>query len=218
MAYEAMNNAGAMDARLIVILNDNDMSIAPPVGAMSAYLARLVSSRPYRELRELGKRIAHWLPKPMELTAKRAEEYARGMAMGGTLFEEMGFYYVGPIDGHNLDHLIPVLENVRDTKNGPILIHVVTQKGKGYRAGRGQRRQISWRLQVQRADRRAEEVQRPRPRPIRRCSARSWSSTPRRTTASSPSPRRCPAAPASTCSRRRSRRAPSMSASPSSMR
>ncbi len=132
MAYEAMNNAGAMDARLIVILNDNDMSIAPPVGAMSAYLARLVSSRPFRELRELGKRIAHWLPKPMELTAKRAEEYARGIAMGGTMFEELGFYYVGPIDGHNFDHLIPVLENVRDTKNGPILIHVVTQKGKGY--------------------------------------------------------------------------------------
>ena len=132
MAYEAMNNAGAMDERLIVILNDNDMSIAPPVGAMSAYLARLVSSRPYRELRELGKRIAHWFPKPMELTAKRAEEYARGIAMGGTLFEELGFYYVGPIDGHNLDHLIPVLENVRDTKNGPILIHVVTKKGKGY--------------------------------------------------------------------------------------
>ena len=132
MAYEAMNNAGAMDERLIVILNDNDMSIAPPVGAMSAYLARLVSSRPYRELRELGKRIAHWFPKPMELTAKRAEEYARGIAMGGTLFEEMGFYYVGPIDGHNLDHLIPVLENVRDAKNGPILIHVVTKKGKGY--------------------------------------------------------------------------------------
>jgi len=132
MAYEAMNNAGAMKARLIVILNDNDMSIAPPVGAMSAYLARLVSSRPYRELRELGKRIAHWLPKPMEVTAKRAEEYARGIAMGGTLFEELGFYYVGPIDGHNLDHLIPVLENVRDTRNGPILIHVVTKKGKGY--------------------------------------------------------------------------------------
>ncbi|MDE2464660.1 MAG: 1-deoxy-D-xylulose-5-phosphate synthase [Alphaproteobacteria bacterium] len=132
MAYEAMNNAGATDARLIVILNDNDMSIAPPVGAMSAYLARLVSSRPYRELREFGKRIAHWLPKPVELTAKRAEEYARGIAMGGTLFEELGFYYVGPIDGHNLEHLIPVLENVRDSKHGPVLIHVVTKKGKGY--------------------------------------------------------------------------------------
>src|SRR5579862_4433827 len=132
MAYEAMNNAGAMDARLIVILNDNDMSIAPPVGAMSAYLAKVVSSRPYRELRRVAKQLARLLPKPMEVTARRAEEYARGIAMGGTLFEELGFYYVGPIDGHNLNHLIPVLENVRDAKNGPILVHVVTQKGKGY--------------------------------------------------------------------------------------
>ncbi|MGC9953367.1 MAG: 1-deoxy-D-xylulose-5-phosphate synthase [Rhizomicrobium sp.] len=132
MAYEAMNNAGAADARLIVVLNDNDMSIAPPVGAMSAYLARLVSSRPYRGIRKLAKRIAHHLPRPMEVGARRAEHYARGMVTGGTLFEELGFYYVGPIDGHNLDHLIPVLENVRDTKNGPILVHVVTKKGKGY--------------------------------------------------------------------------------------
>ncbi len=132
MAYEAMNNAGAMDARLIVILNDNDMSIAPPVGAMSAYLARLVSSRSYRGLRKIGKKIAHLLPRPMEVGAKRAEEFARGMVTGGTLFEEMGFYYVGPIDGHNLDHLIPIMENVRDAQNGPILVHVVTKKGKGY--------------------------------------------------------------------------------------
>jgi 1-deoxy-D-xylulose-5-phosphate synthase len=132
MAYEAMNNAGAMDARLIVVLNDNDMSIAPPVGAMSAYLARLISSGPYRGLREIGKQVAKFLPHQLEVAARRAEEYARGIAMGGTLFEEMGFYYVGPIDGHNLDHLIPVLENVRDSKNGPILVHVVTQKGKGY--------------------------------------------------------------------------------------
>ena len=132
MAYEAMNNAGAADARLIVVLNDNNMSIAPPVGAMSAYLARLVSSRPYRGFRTLFKRIAHHLPRPMEIGARRVEHYARGMVTGGTLFEEMGFYYVGPIDGHNLDHLIPVLENVRDAKNGPILVHVVTQKGKGY--------------------------------------------------------------------------------------
>jgi 1-deoxy-D-xylulose-5-phosphate synthase len=132
MAYEAMNNAGAMDARLIVVLNDNDMSIAPPVGAMSAYLARLISSRPYRGFRKIAKQLAHLLPRPMEKTAKRAEEYARGIAMGGTLFEELGFYYVGPIDGHNLDHLIPVLENVRDAQQGPILVHVVTQKGKGY--------------------------------------------------------------------------------------
>src|ERR1051325_6610038 len=132
MAYEAMNNAGAMDARLIVILNDNDMSIAPPVGAMSAYLARLVSSHTYRGLRNLGKRIARHLPRSMKIGAQRAEEFARGMVTGGTLFEELGFYYVGPIDGHNLDHLIPVLENVRDLGNGPVLVHVVTQKGKGY--------------------------------------------------------------------------------------
>src|SRR6201996_2336498 len=132
MAYEAMNNAGGMDARLIVILNDNDMSIAPPVGAMSAYLARLVSSQTYRGLRNFGKKIAGILPRPMKVAAGRAEEYARGMVTGGTLFEELGFYYVGPIDGHNLDHLIPVLENVRDAENGPVLIHVVTKKGKGY--------------------------------------------------------------------------------------
>jgi len=132
MAYEAMNNAGAINARLIVVLNDNDMSIAPPVGAMSAYLAKLISSRPYRGFRRVAKQLAQLLPKPMEVTAKRAEEYARGIAMGGTLFEELGFYYVGPIDGHNLDHLLPVLENVRDARNGPILVHVVTQKGKGY--------------------------------------------------------------------------------------
>ncbi len=132
MAYEAMNNAGAMDSRQIVILNDNDMSIAPPVGAMSAYLSRLLSGRSYRSLRELMKQIAAKLPDPLERTAKRAEEFARGMVTGGTLFEEMGFYYVGPIDGHNLEHLIPVLKNARDSQNGPILIHCVTQKGKGY--------------------------------------------------------------------------------------
>jgi 1-deoxy-D-xylulose-5-phosphate synthase len=132
MAYEAMNNAGAMGARLIVVLNDNDMSIAPPVGAMSAYLARLVSSRTYRGFRYFLKRITERLPRLFRVSAKRAEEYARGFWMGGTLFEELGFFYVGPIDGHNLDHLIPVLENVRDTENGPILVHVVTNKGKGY--------------------------------------------------------------------------------------
>ena len=133
MAYEAMNNAGAMNSKLIVILNDNDMSIAPPVGAMSAYLSRLISSRPYIQFRELGKKITDKLPRPLKTAAARAEEFARGMMTGGTLFEEMGFYYVGPIDGHNFDHLLPVLENVRDTAHdGPILIHVVTQKGKGY--------------------------------------------------------------------------------------
>ncbi len=132
MAYEAMNNAGSMDKRLIVILNDNDMSIAPPVGAMSAYLARLLSSRQYLGLREIAKQIASKFPKSIEQRAKRVEEYARGMATGGTLFEELGFYYVGPIDGHNVEHLLPVLKNVRDEIDGPVLVHVVTQKGKGY--------------------------------------------------------------------------------------
>jgi len=133
MAYEAMNNAGAHKNRLIVILNDNDMSIAPPVGAMSAYLSRLVSSRPYTGIRNVAKRLARkLLPRALFKVAQRTEEFARGMAMGGTLFEEMGFFYVGPIDGHNLDHLIPVLENVRDRMRGPVLIHVVTKKGHGY--------------------------------------------------------------------------------------
>ena len=132
MAYEAMNNAGAMDSRLIVILNDNDMSIAPPVGAMSGYLARLISGRTYLSLREIGKQFAHHLPKFFEQKAVQAEEFARNFWTGGTLFEELGFYYVGPIDGHNIDHLLPVLRNVRDAKQGPILVHIVTQKGKGY--------------------------------------------------------------------------------------
>jgi 1-deoxy-D-xylulose-5-phosphate synthase len=132
MAYEAMNNAGARDERLVVILNDNDMSIAPPVGAMSAYLARLISGKTYRTLRDIGKQLARHLPKFFEEKAGRVEEFARGFWTGGTLFEELGFYYVGPIDGHNLDHLLPVLRNVRDAEAGPILVHVVTQKGKGY--------------------------------------------------------------------------------------
>ncbi|MBV9956655.1 MAG: 1-deoxy-D-xylulose-5-phosphate synthase [Pseudolabrys sp.] len=132
MAYEAMNNAGAMNSRLIVILNDNDMSIAPPVGAMSAYLARIVSGKTYRTLRDIGKQLAHKLPKFFEEKAGKAEEFARGFWTGGTMFEELGFFYVGPIDGHNLDHLLPVLRNVRDAETGPILVHVVTQKGKGY--------------------------------------------------------------------------------------
>jgi 1-deoxy-D-xylulose-5-phosphate synthase len=132
MAYEAMNNAGAMDSRLIVILNDNNMSIAPPVGALSAYLARLVSGRPYRSLRQTIRQLAKRLPKFLEQRARAMEEYARGLVTGGTLFEELGFFYIGPIDGHNLDHLLPVLKNVRDTREGPVLVHVVTQKGKGY--------------------------------------------------------------------------------------
>jgi len=133
MAYEAMNNAGAMASRLIVVLNDNDMSIAPPVGAMSGYLSRLLSSRSYHSLRKMAKDVASHLPKSLETAARRAEEFARGMVTGGTLFEELGFYYVGPVDGHDLDHLIPVLKNVRDrAESGPILLHVVTQKGRGY--------------------------------------------------------------------------------------
>ena len=133
MAYEAMNNAGALHSRLIVVLNDNDMSIAPPVGAMSAYLSRLMSSRSFLSLRELGAKMAKRFPRGIERTLGRAEEYARGILTGGTLFEELGFYYVGPIDGHNLDHLLPVLRNVREADEmGPILVHVITQKGKGY--------------------------------------------------------------------------------------
>jgi 1-deoxy-D-xylulose-5-phosphate synthase len=133
MAYEAMNNAGSSNTRMIVILNDNDMSIAPAVGALSAYLSRLISSKPYRNLRELFKQIAERFPRPLEKTARRAEEYARGMVTGGTLFEELGFFYVGPVDGHNLDHLLPVLKNLRDTDMaGPVLLHVVTEKGHGH--------------------------------------------------------------------------------------
>ncbi len=133
MAYEAMNNAGHLGNRLIVILNDNDMSIAPPVGAMSAYLSRLISSKSYRSLRHIASQVAMKFPRPLAQAFKRAEEYARGMIAGGTLFEELGFYYVGPIDGHNIDHLLPVLRNVRDAKSGgPVLIHVVTRKGHGY--------------------------------------------------------------------------------------
>lgn len=133
MAYEALNNAGASDSRLIVILNDNNMSIAPPTGAMSAYLSRIVSSKEYRSLRHIAKEFAKIFPRRIKEAANKAERYARGMVTGGTLFEELGFYYVGPIDGHNLEHLVPVLENVRDDpKGGPILIHVVIQKGHGY--------------------------------------------------------------------------------------
>ena len=132
MAYEAMNNAQAAANRLVVILNDNDMSIAPPVGGLSAYLARLVSSRPFLSLREIARRISRHLPEPLHKAAKKTDEFARGMAMGGTLFEELGFYYVGPVDGHNIDQLVPILENVRDAHEGPCLVHVVTKKGKGY--------------------------------------------------------------------------------------
>ena len=132
MAYEAMNNAGAMDSRLIVVLNDNDMSIAPPVGALSAYLARTTSSGTYLKIRDIGKQLAKHLPKSWQRRAARAEEYTRHLWQGGAWFEELGFYYVGPIDGHSFDHLLPVLRNVKAARRGPILIHVVTRKGKGY--------------------------------------------------------------------------------------
>jgi 1-deoxy-D-xylulose-5-phosphate synthase len=133
MAYEAMNNAGSMDSRLIVVLNDNDMSIAPPVGAMSAYLSRLISSKPYRSLRHVVAEMAKKFPRGIEVAARKAEEYARGLVTGGTLFEELGFFYVGPVDGHNLEHLLPVLKNLRDDREpGPVLLHVVTRKGHGY--------------------------------------------------------------------------------------
>jgi 1-deoxy-D-xylulose-5-phosphate synthase len=132
MAYEALNNAGALDARLIVILNDNDMSIAPPTGAMSAYLARLASGRTYMGFRDFGKKLTAYLGKKIDRAITRAVEHARGYVTGGTMFEEMGFYHIGPIDGHSFEHLLPVLRNVRDNAQGPVLIHVVTQKGKGY--------------------------------------------------------------------------------------
>ncbi|MDG2032613.1 MAG: 1-deoxy-D-xylulose-5-phosphate synthase [Rhodospirillales bacterium] len=133
MAYEAMNNAGSMDSRLVVILNDNDMSIAPPVGAMSAYLSRLISSKQYSSIRHFAKEVVGKFPKRLGETARRAEEYARGILTGGTLFEELGFFYVGPIDGHNIDHLLPILKNIRDMEDAaPVLLHVVTEKGHGY--------------------------------------------------------------------------------------
>jgi len=133
MAYEAMNNAGARDSRLIVILNDNEMSIAPPIGAMSAYLAKILSSQTYRSARHVAKEIAARFPKTVETTARRFEEYAKGMVTGGTLFEELGFYYIGPVDGHDIEQLVPILKNLRDTdEDTPVLIHCITQKGKGY--------------------------------------------------------------------------------------
>ncbi|MEL6360781.1 MAG: 1-deoxy-D-xylulose-5-phosphate synthase, partial [Pseudomonadota bacterium] len=132
MAYEGLNNAGHLGSKMVVILNDNDMSIAPPVGAMSAYLARASSSGVYQGFRKFSKQLSKRLPRRIYESLAKAEEYGRGMVTGGTLFEELGFYYVGPIDGHNMDHLVPVLENVRDMQEGPVLVHVVTQKGKGY--------------------------------------------------------------------------------------
>ena len=159
MAYEAMNNAGAMNSRLIVVLNDNDMSIAPPVGAMSGYFSRLISSHAYRSLREIGKQLAHKLPSPLEIKAERLDHFSRGFWSGASLFEELGFFYVGPIDGHNLDHLLPVTANIRATRNGPILAHVVTRKGKGYPPAEASSDRISRCRQVRRRHRRAKENQ-----------------------------------------------------------
>ena len=133
MAYEAMNNAGSMNAKLVVILNDNDMSIAPPVGAMSAYLSRLLSGKTFQSARTLAKHMAKKFPKSFQNVAARAEEYMRGMVTGGTLFEELGFFYIGPIDGHNLDHLLPVLRNLKSRWDGPVFVHAVTKKGYGYK-------------------------------------------------------------------------------------
>jgi 1-deoxy-D-xylulose-5-phosphate synthase len=204
MAYEAMNNAGAMNSRLIVILNDNDMS-------------RLYSGKTYRTLREAAKQINKRLPKIIANRANRVEEYSRGFMMdGGTLFEELGFYYVGPIDGHNLDHLLPVLKNVRDMETGPILVHVVTQKGKGY--GPAEAAADKYHA-VAKFDVATGAQAKAKPNaPTRTYSARAWSRKPRRTTRSSPSPRRCRRAPASTSSTRPSPTGLSTSASPSSTR
>ena len=219
MAYEAMNNAGAMNSRLIVILNDNDMSIAPPVGAMSAYLSRLYSGKTYRTLREAAKQINKRLPKVLADRANRVEEYSRGfMVGGGTLFEELGFYYVGPIDGHNLDHLLPVLKNVRDMEDRPDPGPRRDAKGQGLRPGGSLRRQISRRGQVRRRHRRAGQGQAERAGLPERVRPEPRQGSRRRTTRSSASPRRCRRAPASTSSTRPSPTAPSTSASPSSMR
>ena len=203
MAYEAMNNAGAMNRRLIVILNDNEMSIAPPVGAMSNYLARLLSSPMYLSLRDIGKQFADHLPKFLKDKATRAEELARGFVTGGTLFEELGFYYVGIVDGHNLDQLLPVLENVRDANNGPILVHVRTQKGKGYAPAEASHDKYHGVVKFDVATGKQNKAKPRTRRPTPRCSARAWSRRRRRTTASSPSRRRCRAAPASIFSPRR---------------
>ena len=202
MAYEALNNAGARDERLIVVLNDNDMSIAPPTGALSAYLARITSSGTYLYLRDIAKQLARQLPKSWERRAARVEEYTRHLWQGGAWFEELGFYYVGPIDGHNFDHLLPVLKNVRDARQGPILVHVVTKKGKGYAPAEASDDKYHGVVQVQRRHRRAGHRQAEGADATRACSPRRSSPRRRRTTRSSPSPPPCPTAPASIASPR----------------
>ena len=218
MAYEAMNNAGAMDSRLIVVLNDNDMSIAPPVGALSAYLSRLLSGKTYRGLRESGKQIARKMPRAIFEHARRAEELARGFFTGGTLFEQLGFYYVGPIDGHNLGHLLPVLENVRKSELGPILVHVVTRKGKGY----GPAEAAPDKLHGVNAFDIVSGTQY-KPKAVAPAYTKVFGQSlvqrgAQRTSGSSRSPPPCPPAQGSTCSRTTFRTASSTSASPSSTR
>ncbi|GAM04737.1 hypothetical protein MBENS4_1735 [Novosphingobium sp. MBES04] len=215
MAYEAMNNAEAAGNRLIVILNDNDMSIAPPVGGLSSYLARLVSSGKFLGLRELARRFARRLPRPLAQAARKTDEYARGLAMGGTLFEELGFYYVGPLDGHDLDSLVPVLENVRDAGEGPILLHVVTQKGKGYQPAEDAADKYHGVQKFNVVT--GEQTKLPPVRPVTPASLpRRWLPRPRRTTRSARSRRRCLRAPGSTSSPPPSPSVRSMSASPNS--
>jgi 1-deoxy-D-xylulose-5-phosphate synthase len=216
MAYEALNNAGALDARLIVILNDNDMSIAPPTGAMSAYLARLASGRTYMGMREVGKKLTGYLGKSIDRAITRAVEHARGYVTGGTMFEEMGFYHIGPIDGHSFEHLLPVLRNVRDNAHGPVLIHVVTQKGKGYAPAEAAADKYHG---VNKFDviTGAQAKVKPNAPSYTNVFAERWCRKPSSTTRSSASPPPCRAAPASTSSPTFIRRAASMWALPSSM-
>jgi 1-deoxy-D-xylulose-5-phosphate synthase len=217
MAYEAMNNAEAAGNRLVVVLNDNDMSIAPPVGGLSNYLARIVSSNKYLSVRHLAQRLARKLPRPLHNTARKMEEYARGMATGGTLFEELGFYYVGPVDGHDLDALIPILENVRDAAEGPMLVHVVTKKGKGYAPAEAAADKYHG---VQKFDviSGVQAKAEPGPPSYTGSSPRRWSPKARATIRSWRSPPRCRPEPGWTSSRAASRTEASTSALPSSMR
>ena len=218
MAYEAMNNAAETTKQLIVILNDNDMSIAPPVGGMSAYLARLVSGEPYQSLRKIGKHVSNVLPGPLKEAARKAEEYARGMATGGTFFEELGFYYIGPIDGHNLDHLVPVLRNVRGDDRPARAGPRGDPEGQGLSAGRELRRQVPRRGQVRRHHRQAGQGAVQRAVLHQGLRQRTDQATPSGTSGSWPSPRPCLRARAWTSSASNFPSAPTTWASPSSTR
>jgi 1-deoxy-D-xylulose-5-phosphate synthase len=218
MAFEALNNAGALDARLIVILNDNDMSIAPPTGAMSAYLARMASGRTYMGIREAGKKLTAYLGKNIDRAITSAVEHARGYVTGGTMFEELGFYHIGPIDGHNLDHLLPVLRNVRDNGDGPVLIHVVTQKGKGYAPAEAASDKYHGVSKFDVDHRHPGQGQAERAELHHRVRRDAGAGSGRMTTGSWRSPRPCPAEPGSTSLLRFTQPAPSMSALPNSTR